>query len=410
MRSPIRDTLDEARAELERASGHSAEQLRRWEGWLADMIRLPSTYGREHAIVDYVSAKLSELRVRAHGVAHDPGRRSLVCRIKGTGGGRSLVLNAHLDVVPAGDETAWTHPPFSGYIDTSQRLIFGRGALDDKAGVAILLALIEIFRDHPPAGDLTFHFVLDDETTGNGSLLCLEDGWTGDAALIIDGTRLDRAISQHAGQLQFSVAVHGKPASISVPHLGVNAAEMLAELLLVLRTHVRDLNATRKEPWTRFPSPFQLVVQRLSSEGELRTVPVRADAVAYATFPPPESLQSMRGRLEECARHFVAEKRGACEVTLAWDGFATEPAASPEDELAEALQATAHELKIPPIDVGPSTGTSDMRHFVARGIPCLLYGPGTGYNPHRADESYSLDDLPRMVSLYTAFVKRWCRA
>jgi acetylornithine deacetylase/succinyl-diaminopimelate desuccinylase-like protein len=63
-----------------------------------------------------------------------------------------------------------------------------------------------------------------------------------------------------------------------------------------------------------------------------------------------------------------------------------------------------------PIDVGPSTGTSDMRHFSLAGIPCMLYGPGNGYNPHRPDEHYYLDDLPRIILFYLAFVNGWCGA
>ena len=63
-----------------------------------------------------------------------------------------------------------------------------------------------------------------------------------------------------------------------------------------------------------------------------------------------------------------------------------------------------------PIEVGPSTGLSDMRHFAALGTPCLLYGPGTGYNPHRPDERYHLTDLPRMDPFYVALARRWCVA
>jgi acetylornithine deacetylase/succinyl-diaminopimelate desuccinylase-like protein len=60
------------------------------------------------------------------------------------------------------------------------------------------------------------------------------------------------------------------------------------------------------------------------------------------------------------------------------------------------------------VRIGPSTGTSDMRHFARRGIPCLLYGPGRGFNPHRADEHFLLDDLPLMMQVYLDMVIEWC--
>src|SRR5205085_8417265 len=91
-------------------------------------------------------------------------------------------------------------------------------------------------------------------------------------------------------------------------------------------------------------------------------------------------------------------------------GFAAEPVCSPSGALEAFLQASAARRGLPPIDVGPSTGTSDLRHFVAAGIPCLLYGPGTGFNPHRPDEHYQLDDLPTMILLYLDLIHAWCGA
>jgi acetylornithine deacetylase/succinyl-diaminopimelate desuccinylase-like protein len=388
-------------ADLERRCG-------RWETWLAELIRLPSTFGRERGAVDYVAARLASLGLPVHFVAHDRDRSSVVCRIAGAGTGRSLIVNAHLDVVAAGDESAWTHPPYGGWVDRERGLIFGRGAVDDKAGVVVLLALAELVAQRRLAGDLVLQFVLDDERGGEGSRRCLEAGWTGDAALIVDGTRGDRAICQHAGQLEFSIAVRGKPASIGVAHIGVNAAEMLARLVLELRDAVAACNAGRVAPWTRFPSPFQLVVQRLHARAEQMTVPDRAEATCYATFPPPQTLEGFRRRLEACAERFRLRAPEGLGIDFAWDGFCAEPVGSFDPELSSALQATAAELGMPAIDIGPSTGTSDMRHFVARGIPCMLYGPGTGFNPHRADESFALDDLPRIVAFYAAFARRWC--
>jgi acetylornithine deacetylase/succinyl-diaminopimelate desuccinylase-like protein len=63
---------------------------------------------------------------------------------------------------------------------------------------------------------------------------------------------------------------------------------------------------------------------------------------------------------------------------------------------------------IPEVRIGPSTGTSDLRHFGRRGIPCLLYGPGRGFNPHRADEHFVLEDLPRMMKVYLDMIDTWC--
>src|SRR5262249_51252862 len=161
------------------------------------------------------------------------------------------------------------------HIDTETNTLYGRGAMDDKAGVVISLAVLEalVRSGTRLPGDLLFHWVLEDEITGNGTLLCLDAGHVADAAVIIDGTRKDKGIAGHAGQLQFDVELRGRAASVSVSHMGVNAAEMMARLLLELHDTVFALNEKRTAPWTRYPSPFQFVTQSLTSEGAQLMVP-----------------------------------------------------------------------------------------------------------------------------------------
>src|SRR2546427_10666217 len=231
----------------------ASERVRLWEQTFQNLVRFASVFEAEGDIVDYVERWLLARQISVVRVPHDSSvlaslpaaqrpfslrqdRSSIVARLPGLGGGRSLVLNTHLDVVPADSDKGWTHPPFGAEIDQTKRVLYGRGAMDDKAGVAIGLGLIDLLQalGQQLRGDLIFHFVLEDETTGNGSLLCLEAGYGADGAVIIDGTRSDRAINQHAGQVQVKVAVQGRSASVSVSHLGVNAIELLSELTLEL--------------------------------------------------------------------------------------------------------------------------------------------------------------------------------
>lgn len=394
-----------------------------WPRLLRDLIRVPSVFEREHGVVDLVEARLASLGIPSVPVPFDaallarlpaaqrpfstvPGRRNIVARLPGRGGGRSLVLNCHLDVVPA--EGEWIHPPFGGDVENGR--IYGRGAYDDKAGVAICLALLQCLAacGRVRRGDVIVHFVLEDECTGNGTLLCLEAGHRGDGAIIVDGTRADKGISQHAGNCQVTVHVRGKPASVSVSHVGINAAEMLAALLLDMRRAIFARNTENQEPWTRFPSPNQFVIQSMHAQGVPLTVPAAATAQAYLTFTPPTRLADIRGLLESLARSF-AHTHGLPEPpVLDWSGFATEPVVSPAAELARALNRAAVRQGMQRIDFGPSTGTSDMRHFVDRGIPCVLYGPGRGFNPHREDEYFHLDDIGGMVKLLFDLVGQWC--
>jgi acetylornithine deacetylase len=399
-----------------------------WSELLGALIRIPSVFEQEYAILAFVEKRLDQLGLTAARVRFDAeklrnvpdaqppfsaktGRHNLVARIPGRSGGRSLVLNCHLDVVPAGPENAWTHPPFSGHIDKEKNLIYGRGAMDGKAGVAIALAVLETFASgsRELSGDLIVQFVLEDETTGNGTLLCLHAGHVGAAAIILDGTRGDRAINQHAGNMQFGISLTGKPASVSVSHMGVNAAEAMSELLLALRDDIFALNESRVEPWTRFPSPNQFVTQSIISTGRPLTVPDAAEALCYVTFTPPATVESMRIRIEERIRRFAA-MRNIAIPTIQWDNlFSVDPVFSSAGLLEQTIQNALAVSGKTAIEFGPSTGTSDLRHFVGHGIPCVLFGPGPGYNPHRADEHYHLPGLSEMVALVLEVVQQWSK-
>ncbi len=204
---------------------------------LQELIRTPSTFGEEHAAMDIVERELSALGVETTSVWFDDaelmktngaqppfcsiqGRRNLVGVRKGRGGGRSLILNCHLDIVPPGNPADWAGgDPFSGSIIEGR--VYGRGAYDDKAGASICLSVLDRLRSEEISADVIVQFALEDETTGNGSLLCLEHGPAADAAIIVDGTRGERGINQHAGNVKFSLTTFGKPASVSVSHIGI---------------------------------------------------------------------------------------------------------------------------------------------------------------------------------------------
>jgi acetylornithine deacetylase len=404
-------------------------RLPAWQALFQALVAQRSVFEAEHGIVDLVAAHIGKMGLDVIRVPHTSaalaalpgsqrpfsdteGRTSLVTRVAGSGTGPSLAFNTHLDIVPEGNRNAWSHPPFAGEIDEQRGVLYGRGAMDDKAGVTIALAVLETLVHYPVRlrGNVVFQFVLEDETTGNGSLLCLNAAPRPDAVVIIDGTRPNRAINGHAGQLAFGIHVHGRPASVSVSHLGVNAADRAARLVVRLADAVGALNVTRSDVWTRFPSPFQLITQHLQADGAPLTVPEYAEAVCYMTFPPPWTLERARGFLRDEIDAFAREHDLCPAPEIDFDRFSAEPVTSEAARLAAALQVCASEEGYDAIDIGPSTGTSDLRHFAAAGIPCLLYGPGSGFNPHRPDEHYYLADLPRMIRLFANLASRWCGA
>lgn len=392
--------------------------MSRWLPVFQDLIRTRSVFGEEHAVVARVEEEIQRLGLSATRVPFDaaalaalpgaqlpfcevPDRFNLVTIVPGTGGGRSIILNCHLDTVAEGDPDSWRGDPLSG--DIEDGVIYGRGSYDDKAGAIICLSLMQRFSRRRLRGDVIVQFVLEDECTGNGSLLCLAHGPSADAAIIVDGTRGERGINEHAGNVRFTVSVFGKPASVSVSHMGVNAAEMLARLALEIKTAVTSLNLANVAPWTQFPSPNQCSLVGLACPEATLIVPAEASAAFYATFTPPHSLQTFRTLIDSVVRTFAETHALESPPRIDWRGFATEPVRSSARELEQALQRAAR-AELP---FGPSSGTSDMRHFVDRGIPCVLFGPGRGWNPHRANECFELSSLFETRSIIIRAIEDW---
>jgi acetylornithine deacetylase len=401
-----------------------AARMPEWIALLARLVRIPSPFESEHAMVDVVEAHLRALGCpTVRRVAHDasrlarlagaqppisevPDRASLIAVVPSERGGPSFTLNAHLDIAAEGPHETWTHAPFGGDVDAAEQRLYGRGAYDDKAGVVCCLAVAEMALAGQISlqGDLVFHLVLEDEITGNGTLLCLSDGPRTDAALIVDGTRLDRAIREHAGQARCRVAVTGKPVSVAVTHLGVNAAECASALALQVKAAVHHLNDSRSETWRVLPSPFQASLQQLAAAAPIFTVPERATAEFHFTFCPPYTLATFQQFVEDRIRAVSAENNWP-PPQVEWVGFNCEPVAAKVAALEARLAAAVAATGGPPVVIGPSTGTSDLRHYVAAGVPCLLHGPGNGQNPHRPDEYFDLRDLPTMIARLAALLE-----
>jgi acetylornithine deacetylase/succinyl-diaminopimelate desuccinylase-like protein len=168
---------------------------------LQRLIRFDTTNppGNERACVQWIAEHLRDHGVEPQIVAKDPERPSLVARLQGAGTAPALLMQGHIDVVPA--EGRWTHDPFSAEIADGH--IWGRGALDMKSGVAMMISafLHAAARDVPPAGDVVLCVLSDEEAGGNlGARFLVEEH-----PELFDGVRF--AIGEFGG---FSLDLAGR--------------------------------------------------------------------------------------------------------------------------------------------------------------------------------------------------------
>ena len=121
---------------------------------------------------------------------HWHGRPLTVGTVRGAGGGRSLVINGHIDVVDAGDRSRWSSSPFEA--DVRDGRIYGRGAVDMKGGIGARSSALEALAAAVrPAGDVVFETVPDEETCAMGTVAAIARGYRADAGLVPEPTRLD---------------------------------------------------------------------------------------------------------------------------------------------------------------------------------------------------------------------------
>ncbi|MFG1687685.1 M20 family metallopeptidase [Nonomuraea sp. NPDC049269] len=153
-------------------------------------------------------------------------RENLIAWFRGRRGRPCMVLNGHLDVVPAGDEQAWTHPPYAGV--RADGRVYGRGSVDMKGGIAAGLYALAALEDLgvEPNIDVAIELVVAEETTGVGTRAAALEVPDPVAALILEPT--GGAIVPISTSLQFfTVEVTGRSAHTSAPWRGVDAFERL---------------------------------------------------------------------------------------------------------------------------------------------------------------------------------------
>ena len=302
------------------------------------------------------------------------GPSNVIATAPGTGGGRSLVLNGHVDVVSPEPVGWWTGgDPFSGRIEDGR--LHGRGAWDMKGGLAAALWAWEAVRatDVPLRGDVRFESVIEEECTGNGALAARLDAPRADAAIIPECTGLE-TFTETPVVLWVEVTVRGRPAYVGRPGAYVNAIETAVPLIERLRAQVAD--------------GLTLSVGTIRGGDWPSTVPLECSFVCRVSRPARWSVERANGAVEgwiaaAAGRRSLARRQPADHRLSRVPGAGLGDQARRTDVrlLDQVHGAVAGEQ---PRHVA-FPGTADGRAFAARGEPAVYYGPA-GANQHAPDD------------------------
>ncbi|SHF04822.1 acetylornithine deacetylase [Modicisalibacter ilicicola DSM 19980] len=336
-------------------------------------------------------------------------RYNLVSRLNPNADKPHLVLNGHLDVVPAEPTDMWTRSPWEPW--EQDGWLYGRGAGDMKAGIAAMVMAVQAVREAGVDIDfpLTLQTVIEEECSGNGALACLHQGYGGDFVLIPEPFGAQIYTGQ-IGVLWFRIRVNGVPAHVLDTTSGNNAIETLHSYLPALKALEEALNAPpRPSPYDTHDHPFNLSIGKIEGGNWASSVPAHAILEGRIGFPPGLPPEEVMTRLRRVvAEHHGTMNDGTPAPTIDFHGFRSEGHLVDLETSGIRLLSRCHEdlVGAPPAHY-LSTCTTDLRAFhVEGGINGTCYGP-VAQRIHGVDECVEIDSIRQVLTTYALFISRW---
>lgn len=325
----------------------------------------------------------------------EPGRPNVIAVLKGSGRGKSIIFNTHIDVVPAGE--GWSSDPFTMQVDDGR--VIGRGVMDAKGPLAAMMVAIEAIASAAIAlpGDIILAAVVDEEAASLGAK-GLPQELTASFAVIGEATNRTLAIA-HRGSIRPIVAVKGISAHSSTPQLGKNAVSLMAKAVVALDRFAEEQLVHRTHPLTGQSSLAVTIIKGGIKES---MIPDYCEALIDRRLIPGESEQAA---LEEMMNVLESDPQLAGQVyierMIPTTGTASET--NEQHELVQLGKRVLADVYGQETVITGLTANCDMTHFVAKGIPAVIYGPGDFSIAHKVDEWVTIDELEKAAYVYAYF-------
>lgn len=353
----------------------------------------------ERVAAELLAGTLSDWGFTVDLLEASPGRPNVVARIGGGHGGRSLMLNGHLDTVGV---EGMAHAPWSP--DLRDGRLFGRGSADMKGGVAAMcVAALRAAESHGGlGGEVIVTAVVDEEFASDGTRALLEAGVTAHAAIVTEPTRL-AICPAHRGFAWLDVVVHGRAAHGSRYDLGVDAVTLTGLLLAELDAFQRETLAARTHPLVGHASLHAGVIRGGSG---ISTYPERCEVSLERRTLPGEAAGVFADEVElACERVRARDPRFRAEITA---GLTRAPNDVPADHAIVTALADACRAQGEPVAIEGLSCWTDAALLTAAGIPAICYGPGDIAVAHAAEEFIPVTEIVRATGVLESLVVAWC--
>ncbi|MEW5421289.1 succinyl-diaminopimelate desuccinylase [Amorphus sp. 3PC139-8] len=370
---------------------------------LQALIACPSVTPEEGGALDLLEAALRRLGFAVERIRFSeqgtPDVENLVATIGE--GGPHLMFAGHTDVVPPGDADTWRHPPFSGVIDDG--LLYGRGAVDMKGGVAAFVSAIARLRETgwPDAGRVTLLITGDEEGPGiNGTdkVLgwCESRGMAFDAALVGEPTNVDRlgdmAKVGRRGSLSGTLGIFGRQGHAAYPHRAQNPMPAMLAIAQALTGSPLDQGSKGFQP-----SNLEIVSVDTGNRA-FNVIPGRVELRFNVRFNDTWTSDSLK---DELLRRIHAATPEGIRTEIGWERPA-EAFFTRDERLAQTLCDAVAGVTGQRPELSTAGGSSDAR-FVQKYCPVIEFGL-VGDTMHQVDERVPVADVETLTEIYRRFV------
>jgi acetylornithine deacetylase len=399
--------------------------------FLQQMIAIPSVTGDEGKIqaflsdymtklglkVDMWESKWEELKKHPGYIPVDrgyEGRPNIVATWKGAGGGRSILLNGHTDVIPVGNGEGWSDNPWSAKIKDG--LIYGRGSCDMKSGVASHILAVEFLKSAgiKLKGDVLINVVIDEEVSGHGTLDTVIRGYTADAG--ISGETSALAVQPACiGRIWFEIEIQGKAAGIQRRYQGVSGIELGYKITKAVEALEAKRVATVKHPL--YPKPIDALPCMIGAF-QAGSFPSSFAATcllkgSMATVPGEDHEGVKRTLVEHIARAAAEDpwmKDHPPKVRfVGYDAQASE--ISRDHPIVATVSKNYKEITGRDPEISGRQGAADTRFLNLYGhTPTVIFGPGSTAVMHSDDEYVSIEDYITAIKVMALSIYDWCGA
>lgn len=351
----------------------------------------------EAAVAHYIAAWFERRDIETHWIEPTPRRPSVVGVVRGSGGGKDLMFNGHIDTVTL---SGYEGDPLSGEIRDGR--VYGRGAADMKGGIAAAMLALVRARSRGLRGDLIFAGVADEEANSLGTEDILRAGWTADAAIVNEPTDME-IMTAHKGFVWLDVDIHGVASHGSRADLGVDAICKAGYVLVELDKLAQKLRRQAMASSVLTPTVHASLIRGGEEQSSYpATCKIQIEWRTIAGDTETTVREEISALLDRVA-HEVPDLKYSIHTT-----FSRSPFELPRDHpfvglvsrtVANELDSTAETTRQP--------YWTDCALLADAGIPAMLFGP-CGEGLHAKTEWVEIESVARVSTILEQIAVKFC--